>query len=156
MPAQTYSLNFQGYWTDENRSGLPAAGGIYAVYACVPNHWIKNVELRRLLYVGEAENVAQRVAGHERWLDWQLQLKAGESVGYSAALIGPPAARRRAEAAIINRHKPICNVECVNSFAHDTTTVFIGGANALMSPFFNVERTEPDSLAALLATIVRK
>lgn len=156
MASQMYSLGFQGYWTDEQGAGLPAASGIYAVYACVHNSWAKTVDLRRLLYIGEADQVRERVACHERWLDWQLELQPGETLCYSAAPISPSPARKRAEAALINRHKPVCNVECVNSFPHDTTTVFISGANALMTPFLNATRTEPDSLAALLAAFVRK
>ena len=156
MASKIYSLSFQGYWIDQHGSGLPAASGIYAVYACVHNPWARTVELRRILYIGEADNVRDRVACHERWLDWQLELQPGETLCYSAALISPAPARKRAEGALINRHKPVCNVECVNLFAHDTTTVFISGENALMTPFFNVTGTKPNSLAALLEAFVRK
>jgi hypothetical protein len=155
MAAQIYQP-FRGYWTDQHGAGLPTASGIYAVYACVRAPWANTVSLRGLLYVGEAENVSDRVSCHERWIDWQLELRDGESLCYGAALISPSGARRRAEAAIINRHKPVCNIECVNSFPHDKTTVFIGGANALMTPFFTVSGSTPDTLADLLAAIVRK
>ena len=79
--------------------------------------------LRRLLYIGEAQNVRNRVAKHERWDDWVREPKAGEELCFNAALISPAADRERAEAAMIHHNKPPCNVEYVNAFPLDTTTL---------------------------------
>ena len=111
MAAKSYSLDYDGYWRVPNISGLPANSGIYCVYTCVHNVSAKTVTLSRLLYIGEAGNVRNRIANHERWDDWVRELKAGEELCFNAALISPAADRERAEAAMIHHHKPPCNVE---------------------------------------------
>jgi len=148
MAAKTYALTFDGYWREPNISGLPAKSGIYGVYACTFNETERTVDLKRLLYIGEAADVQGRVAGHEKLPAWKRQLKQGEVLCFNAALISPEADRQRAEAAMIFEHKPPCNTECMDSFPFDTTTVMTGGKNALMQPSFTVVRTEK---AAVLA-----
>ena len=110
MAAKSYSLDYDGYWRAPNISGLPANSGIYCVCACVHNVSVKTVTLRRLLYIGEAENVRNRIANHERWDDWVRELKAGEELCFNAALISPTADRERAEAAMIP--SPQAAVQC--------------------------------------------
>ena len=141
MAAKSYSLDYDGYWRAPNISGLPAKSGIYCVYACVHNVTEDTVTLRRLLYIGEADNVRNRVAKHERWDDWVRELKAGEALCFNAALISPAADRERAEAAMIHHHKPPCNVEYVNAFPFDTTTVSTRGKNAKLDGYFTVHTT---------------
>ena len=97
MAAKSYTLNFDGYWRAPNVSGLPASSGIYCVYACTHNVQKKTVSIRKLLYIGEAANMKERVPGHERWQDWEHELLRGEELCFSAALIAPdsgPAACR--------------------------------------------------------------
>jgi len=139
---QAYQLDFAGYWREPIASGLTAKSGIYAVYACVHNQLANTVTLNRLLYIGEAGDVRGRVTNHERLPDWKRQLKAGEVLCLNAALIAPDGARQRAEAAMIFKHKPICNAEYVDAFPFDTTRVTTSGRNALMHPTFVVTRTE--------------
>ena len=141
MAAKNYSLDFDGYWRAPNKSGLPANSGIYCVYACVHNVTGDTVTLRRLLYIGEAANVRDRVARHERWDDWIRELKAGEELCFNAALISPVADRERAEAAMIHHHKPPCNVEYVDAFPFGTTTVSTSGQNAKLDEHFTVYTT---------------
>ena len=145
MAAKSYSLDYDGYWRAPKISGLPAKSGIYCVYACVHNVTEKTVTLRRLLYIGEAENVHNRVAKHERWGDWVRELKAGEELCFNAAPISPAADRERAEAAMIHHHKPPCNVEYVNAFPFDTTTVGTRGKNAKLDGHFTVYTTPATS-----------
>jgi excinuclease UvrABC nuclease subunit len=138
MAAKNYLLNFDGYWREVHKDGLPAQSGIYAVYAATYDAIANTVSLRRLLYIGEADNVRSRVATHERRPDWQRKLSPGEILCYSAALISPTADRQRAEAAMINHHKPPCNVEYVNEFPFETTGITTSGKNALMTVAFTV------------------
>lgn len=139
MAAQNYTLTFDGYWREPNIGGLPAGSGIYCVYACTHRVWDGTVSIRRLLYIGESGNVKARVAGHERWLDWKAKLMRGEELCFSAALISPELARQRAEAAMIFRHKPPCNAECVHEFPFSETTVWTSGASALLEALFTVQ-----------------
>jgi len=138
---QTYHLNFDGYWREPAAGGLPAQSGIYGVYAATHNQAENTVTLNRLIYIGESANVRDRVGSHEKWPTWKRQLRAGEVICFNAALISPEGARLRAEAAMIYRHKPVCNDEYVHAFPFDTTTVYTAGRNALIESFFTVYRT---------------
>jgi hypothetical protein len=142
MTEKNYSLDFDGYWREPNVSGLPAKSGIYGVYACVYDTVEKTVSLSRLVYIGEAGDVRDRVSNHECWPVWRQQLKQGEVLCVNAALISPEADRQRAEAAMIFKHKPPCNTEYADNFPYDTTTVVTTGKNALMAARFVVTRTE--------------
>jgi excinuclease UvrABC nuclease subunit len=142
MTAKSYALTFDGYWREPNISAMPAKSGIYGVYACTYNAAERTVSIRRLLYIGEAADVQGRVASHETLPAWKRQLQQGEVLCFNAALISPEADRRRAEAAMIFKHKPPCNTEYADNFPFDTTTITTSGKNTLMQPSFTVTRTE--------------
>jgi excinuclease UvrABC nuclease subunit len=142
MTAKTYPLEFEGYWCEPNVGGLPAKSGIYGVYACTYNAFQQTVSLARLLYIGEAADVRDRVGSHDQRQTWKRQLKSGESICVNAALISPEGDRQRAEAAMIFKHKPPYNTEYVDNFPFDTTTITTTGKNVLMQGFFTVNRVE--------------
>jgi len=150
MATKTYSLEFDGYWRAPNISGLPAKSGIYCVYACTHNVQQRSVSIRKLLYIGEAADVRDRVSGHERWKDWERQLQRGEELCFNAALISPASDRQRGEAAMIYHHKPPCNTEYVHSFPYEQTTVSTSGKNTLLTGHFRVYPTQQSGLGALL------
>lgn len=101
--------------------------------------------LNRLIYIGEAENIRDRVQDHEKWSRWRRELRVCEELCFNAALISPAADRKRAEAAMIFEHKPPCNEEYVNNFPFDTTTITTRGTNALMKSQFTVYPTPSTS-----------
>jgi len=138
MSAKNYALDFNGYWRAPNIDSMPAQSGIYFVYACIYDANTKTVDLKRLLYTGEAADVRDRVANHEKWQEWQGKLKSGEVLCFNATLISPAADRERAEAAMINHHKPPCNTKYVNDFPFDETTITTSGRNALLTAKFTV------------------
>lgn len=148
MSGKTYELTFDGYWRERNAGGIPARSGIYCVYGCVHNAQAGTVTIKRLIYIGEAANMKDRVAGHEKRARWKRQLGPGEELCFNAAPIGPQSDRERAEAAIIFRHKPPCNEEYVNSFPYERTSVTTGGKNALLAASFTVEPTQARSALA--------
>lgn len=134
---KTIALNFKGYWREVNKEFVPSESGIYTVYACTYNQQGK-VSIRELLYIGESENVCERLQDHERLSDWKWFLRPNETLCYSVAKIGA-ADRVRAEAALIHHHKPPCNTEYVHSFPYEHTRIITKGMNALLSSDF----TEP-------------
>lgn len=140
MASRSFTLNFDGYWRGLNIDWIPDRPGVYCVYAC--NHIAKEnlVTLNRLLYVGESADMKRRVAGHEKWGEWQRQLRGGEELCFSAALISPPDDRLRAEAATVHHHKPPCNTEYIHAFPFDQTTIMTTGRNALLATSFTVFR----------------
>jgi hypothetical protein len=154
MFVKSYALGFEGYWREPAICGMPAKSGIYGVYACTFDVRAGTVSLWRLLYLGEAANVRDRVQGHEKWPEWRRQLHMGQELCLNAALVYGDDDRRRAEAAMIRQHQPPCNSTYRDSFPFDMTTVTTTGANALMHPVFTVRRSE-NALASMLSGIGR-
>lgn len=147
MSAKSYDLNFSGYWLAQNIAWLPAQSGIYGVYAATYNSINNNVNLNRLIYIGEAENVNARIQGHEKWEQWRRQIRLNEVLCFNSALISPAADRKRSEAAMIYQHKPACNDEYVHNFPFEQTSITTRGSNALMHGYFTVYPTQ--SLSSL-------
>ena len=133
-------LNFRGYWMEVNKNGIPDASGIYCVYACTYNAITDKVSIRELIYVGESDNIWNRISNHERLADWKKRLRSNETLCYSFAGVSEND-RVRAEAAVIFHHKPPCNTEYRNSFPFDTTTVTTSGDHAKLDPTYTVSRT---------------
>ena len=142
MSTKTYSLDFDGYWREPNIGGLLAKSGIYCVYGCMYDAQQRTVSLKKLIYIGEAVNIRDRVDGHEKWDKWKRELGPGQQLCFNAALIQPDSDRERAEAAMIFKHKPPCNTEYVDSFPFDQTTVRTSGKNALLHSAFTVYRID--------------
>lgn len=146
--ARSYALFFDGYHL--GAAGLPAKSGIYCVYACTHDSGTNTVSIRKLLYIGESANVRNRVDGHERRQVWERELQRDEVLCFSTALITPESDRRRAEAAMIYRHKPPCNVEYVHSFPYEQTTISTSGQNAQLHQHFTVYKAVGSEIGALL------
>lgn len=134
---KTISLSFKGYWREAKKSAVPAVSGVYCVYAATYHSEADTVSLRELLYVGESSNVKDRLATHERLQDWKRRLRAGETLCYAVATVNE-CDREHAEAAVIYRHKPPCNVEYVNRFPFETTHIETSGRNRFLEAAFTV------------------
>ncbi len=140
MATQTYNIEFDGYWRDENKDGLSSKSGVYCVYSCIYNRSKNTVSIKKLIYIGEAVNVNSRVANHEKYDDWRSHLKSDEELCFSFGGVGAED-RDRCEAALIFKHKPPENEEYVNSFPFDQITMRLSGKTALLSTNFTVYRT---------------
>lgn len=141
MAAQTYSINFDGYWRDQNKSGIPDKSGIYCVYSCNYNAGEKTVSLKKLIYIGESENVRDRIANHEKTPLWKRHLQQGEELCFSFGPV-PGVSRVRCEAAMIHKHKPPVNTEYVDKFPFDQTTMELSGKTSLLTAKFTVYRKD--------------
>ena len=134
---KTISLEFDGYWREAKKEYLPEVSGIYCVYACTYNPTESTVSLRTLLYVGESDDVRERLVNHERLQDWKRLLRGGETLCYSVAEVSSND-RVRAEAAVIFRHKPPCNTEYKNRFPFENTVIKTSGKNKFLDAEFTV------------------
>lgn len=135
--AKTISLEFVGYYREINKGSIPARSGVYLVYVCRYNKEKDSVTLDKLIYIGEAENVNERIANHEKWLEWRKYVPSGSEICFSFDGVTNPD-RERAEAALIYYHKPPCNTEYIDSFPFDETTVKSTGRCALLSSTITV------------------
>ena len=143
--AKTIKLNFDGYWREVNQSEIPKKSGIYAVYVCEYNKPEKegekgSVTLKKLIYIGEAEDVNDRISKHEKWEEWRKELSEGTEICFSFANVDSPD-RERAECALIYHHKPTCNDECKDSFPYEETTVISDGLHKFIESPITVKKT---------------
>ena len=134
------TLDFDGYWREVNKNGIPSQSGIYCVYVCTYNATEKNVSIKKLLYIGESTNVHDRIADHDRLDDWKNELTSNETLCYSFAAISGDD-RKRAEAALIFKHKPPMNEEYVNNFPYDDTQISLTGETTFLITTFTVKKT---------------
>jgi excinuclease UvrABC nuclease subunit len=140
MASNSYSLDFNGYWREENIGGIPKASGVYCVYACTYNAEAKTVSIRLLIYIGEAEDANDRIAKHEKWADWRKHLQRGEQLCFNFAPV-ESTERQRVEAALIFHYKPPENSEYRDTFPFDETTISTTGRNSFLSGTFTVRKT---------------
>lgn len=140
MAEQTFNQSFEGYWREENKSGIPNQSGIYCVYECTHNVKEKTVSIHKLIYIGESDDVRKRISNHEKLKEWEKHVKTGNELCYSFSNVNG-ISRNRVEAAFIFRHKPPVNVEYKYSFPFDKTIIKTDGHKALLDSFFVVNRT---------------
>jgi hypothetical protein len=140
MAETTISIEFDGYWRDETRGRMPSESGVYCVYECTHNAREGTVTIRELIYIGESGDVRERVADHEDYDIWLDRVASGNELCFSfGAVILED--RRRAEAALIFKHKPPENTEYIDTFPFDSTTMSLSGATRKLTTRFTVNRT---------------
>ena len=88
MAEKTFNQEHDGYWREPNKNGLPKASGVYCVYECTHNTTAKTVSIHKLIYIGESDNVHNRVANHEKTNDWKKHVRNGNVLCFSFTPIG--------------------------------------------------------------------
>lgn len=137
--AKSISISFDGYWRDVNRNGVPSQSGVYCVYRGTFDATAGTVSLKQLLYIGESDNVHDRLANHECEARWKRHLGGGEVLVFSFGAITSD--RVRAEAAMIYHHQPPVNIEYKDNFPYETTLMTLGGTTALLQTSFTISKT---------------
>lgn len=140
MAEQTFNQTFEGYWREQAKGGIPSKSGIYCVYECTHNVQDNTVNIHKLIYIGESENVNQRIANHEKQKDWEKHIRQGNVLCYAFSAV-ESYSRLRVEAAFIYRHQPPVNTEYTDNFPFDKTIVKSEGKIALLKDFFVVNPT---------------
>jgi len=135
---KTISLIFKGYWI--NKTSVPSKAGIYLVYVGKYDEEKDTVTLHRLIYIGEAENVNDRLSNHEKWQQWEKYISQGERLIFSLVEVTSPD-RERAECALIYYHKPLTNDECKDTFPYEKTTIKSSGECKFITSEFTAEKT---------------
>lgn len=141
MAEKTITISFDGYWRDENKSGVPAKSGLYCVYSCTYDVNNKTVSIHNLIYIGEAGDVRSRIANHDKYNDWLKHVKKGDELCFSFGAV-ESSDRSQAEAAMIFKHKPPENEEYLDSFPFDKTIMSLSGKTAKLYENFTVHRAE--------------
>lgn len=141
MAEQTFNQNFEGFWIESNKSGIPNKSGIYCVYECTLNVKENTVIIHKLIYIGESGNVNYRVANHKKLEIWKKHVRKGNELCYSFSKVDD-SYRERVEAAFIYRHQPIENTEYKHNFPFEKTIVESNGEIELLDSYFVVYPTK--------------
>jgi len=139
MAPKTITLSFEGYWRERNIDRISNESGIYVVYECSYNSQTNKVSLKKVIYIGEADDVNDRIANHEKWPAWKRHCGTNNEPCFSFAPV-ISTDRKRGEAALIYKHKPPVNEEYKYNFPFDDTTMSLSGETALLTTHFTVQR----------------
>ena len=127
-----YHLNFRGYWRDVNKGGIPTVAGVYLVYRCVYNTSQDTVRLNEIIYIGQSENVHDRIANHEKASQFSAKLHKGEELCYACAEVSI-IDLSVVENALIFAQKPVLNDELKDSFKYGKVAIKADGKCACLT-----------------------
>ena len=140
MATKTISLYFDGYWMEPEISEVPKQSGIFVVYACAKDAQEAAFVLKKVIYIGESENVNQRIAKYKEWPFWKNHCGAHQ-ICFSFAHVADQY-RKRSEAALIYKHKPPVNERYIVTYPFDETSINLSGKIGLLSRNYTVNRKD--------------
>lgn len=123
---KTYNVNFQGYWRDINKDGIPAESGVYLVYRGKYNSSTDTIGLIEIIYIGQSKNVHDRIADHEKKELFEKQLSDGEELVYAFAPVKPEELDI-VEQSLIFAQKPVVNDSHKERFEQEDAAFIIDG-----------------------------
>lgn len=109
MTTLPISAQFNGYWMEHRLAYLPEDPGVFVVHACRYDPGIDRVTLTKLLYIGEADNLVERIPAHEKFGEWRARCAEGDYLCFSFAKVADPTVRSRLSAALVEHHRPPVN-----------------------------------------------
>lgn len=137
---KSINLTFQGFWIEKNFNSIPNYSGIYVFQECYYDSVQNSVNLKKILYIGQANDCNERTNKHELLEKMRKYISYGNTLCVSTTEISDPD-KSRAEAALVYQHKPTFNTQNVNNFDYDTTTISNSGRYSLLKAVFTVYKT---------------
>ena len=137
MAVQVFTVDIQGFWRDLNRRALPVTPGVYFVYEAAYNQKFDSMILRRLIYIGEADNIKESIINTTKYNSWLNHVRYGNELCYAVAYINATD-RSRVKAAFVNKHNPIVQDEKSQVINYEETIIKTNGEEALLSSEFRV------------------
>jgi hypothetical protein len=135
MAAKEFQINVNGYWREQNKSELPITSGIYCVYTCILDGNQGEVEVSRLIYVGSAENVNEKISKAEELSQWESYLSGGEQLAYTFGAVDSKFMERCASA-IVFIHRPPANNGHSKKFSFEPTLIVLSGVTPFLRTIF--------------------
>lgn len=133
---RTILLDFKGYYRDG--ATLPDYSGLYFVYKGIPTKPGK-CRIIRLLYIGQAENINDRVGtDHEHYEDWKQELGHDEILYYSVCPVDAWDLDMT-EAACIYKTQPPVNKQCKETYNHAPARIISSGPAEFLPSQFDIE-----------------
>lgn len=126
-----YDITFKGYRRDCYKDGLPHYSGIYMVYRSKYVRETDKVRLSEIIYIGQAEDLHDRINNHEKYDDFLSKCLDGEEVCYAYANV-PISELDIVENALVFAQKPILNTQLVDNYKYESASFTIDGDCALL------------------------
>ncbi len=140
MALRDFEVEFYGYWREKYIENIPNRLGIYCVYECTYDTFRDLISIHRLIYIGGAGKVRDRIINHEKRQEWKRRVKTGNELCFSFGYVESKN-RSRAEAAFIYNHKPLINTDFVDTFPFPSTEIICKGRTAKLSTNFAVYKS---------------
>ena len=137
MNTQNVAIEFQGYWREKKKRGLPPESGIYCVYTCIYSGRKQTCSPQKLVYIGAAEDVRACLGNHPGQDAWESHIDTGEELCYSFAAVDPEH-RDRYAAALVARNKPPENTGHAPGVKPHESTFVISGSAAFLAKQFSI------------------
>lgn len=135
MTTKVFNIEIHGYWRDPNRNTIPAVSGIYFVYEAAYDQKFDALILRRLIYIGESENIKESIIKNPDYDNWLNHVRYGNELCYAAAFVEPQN-RSRIKAAFVKKHNPMENDLKNQTLSYEETIIKTTGEMTLLSPEF--------------------
>lgn len=126
-----YNINFKGYRRDCNKATLPHDSGIYMVYRCIYDSLTDKVTLKEIIYIGQAEDLCDRLNNHDKRPLFLKACERGEEICYAYANVSMDDLNI-VENALVFAQKPRLNFDLVDSFNYDSAAFLVEGKCALL------------------------
>lgn len=135
MDTPQVAIEFQGYWRDKKKRGIPPESGIYCVYTCIYSGKKQTCSPQKLVYIGAAEDVRGALDNHPGQDAWESHIDTGEELCYSFA---PVAAEQLDQyvAALVTRNKPPENTGMNPADKLNGTQFVLSGSAAFLAKQF--------------------
>ena len=128
---ETYNIIFKGYRRERKIETLPERSGIYLAYRCIYNPTMFTVDLKELIYIGQATNLRKRLSQHKDSKDFDRYLNQGEELCYAYAFVDK-SNLDIVQNALIFAQKPKANTSLKYKFNHEAANFKIEGDCALL------------------------
>lgn len=139
MAAKIFNLNMIGYWRESKKIGLPAFTGVFFVYECSYDNIKDTVGLKRILYIGEAENINSSIATNPNFERWRSFVNINNELCFSVCYV-EKMYRVQVAVAFIFKYRPVGNSNDHLVFPFDATNILIAGkTNMLLENNFTVK-----------------
>ena len=127
-----YNINFKGYRRDCNKATLPHDSGIYMVYRCIYDSLTDKVTLKEIIYIGQAEDLCDRLNNHDKRPLFLKACERGEEICYAYANVSMDDLNI-VENALVFAQKPRLNSDLIDSFNHESASFLVEGKCALLN-----------------------
>lgn len=119
---------------------IPDRPGIYGVYVCSYKQAMYMVSIKRLIYIGRADNLRCRIENHEIYDEWKKKYQTNVPICFNFVEITDPGCIEVIEPAMIYEHQPEFNEKFKDNIPFDfPVRIRTSGQDEKMKEFFTVQ-----------------